>query len=196
MSWLSGIFTRTNGTYSGATVWNQDRLAGTKVTSANHDTHDQDIATGINACLNKNGENSPTANVDWGGFKITNLGAGAVSGDATNYTQLLAARLAVPTLKNATYTITSLDYALYKDDTVAYTWTLPSFALGGIPVGRRIIIRNQSATGRILISAAGVNLRETGVGATSARYVPVWGYVELFHNAVDEWVIIGTSSTS
>ena len=131
MSWLSGIFTRTNGTYTGATVWNQDRLAGTKVTSANHDTHDQDIATGINACLNKNGENSPTANVDWGGFKVTNLGAGTASSDATNYTQLLAARLAVPTLKNATYTITSLDYALYKDDAVAYTVMRSSLHVAG-----------------------------------------------------------------
>ena len=89
MSWLTGVFTRTNGTYSGATVWNQDRLAGTKVTSANHDTHDQDIATGINACLNKNGENSPTANVDWGGFKITNLAVATALGQAVAYDQLL-----------------------------------------------------------------------------------------------------------
>ena len=88
MSWLSGIFTRTNGTYTGATVWNQDRLAGTKITSANHDTHDQDIATGINACINKNGENSPSANVDWGGFKITNLGVATTDTGAVNRSQL------------------------------------------------------------------------------------------------------------
>lgn len=90
MAWSSGTFTRTNGTYSGATVWNQDRLAGTKITSANHDTHDQDIATGINACLNKNGQNSPTANIDWGGFKITNHAVATASGQVVVYQQLLA----------------------------------------------------------------------------------------------------------
>ena len=95
MAWSSGTFTRTNGTYSGATVWNQDRLAGTKITSANHDTHDQDIAQGVNACLNKNGQNSPTANIDWGGFKITNHAVATATGQCVVYQQLLAPILIV-----------------------------------------------------------------------------------------------------
>lgn len=65
MGWSGGSFTRTNGTYSGATVWAQDRDAGTLITASNHDTHDEDLADGIDACLNKHGSNSPSAHVQW-----------------------------------------------------------------------------------------------------------------------------------
>lgn len=53
MPWSGGVFTRTNGTYTGTTVWQQDAAAGVKVTSARHDTHDQDLSDGISACLRK-----------------------------------------------------------------------------------------------------------------------------------------------
>jgi hypothetical protein len=43
------------------------------------------LAQGINACLNKNGQNSPTANIAWGGFKITGLAAGDTAGDAVRF---------------------------------------------------------------------------------------------------------------
>lgn len=66
-------FTRTTGTYSGATAWAQEDAAGTRVVATKFDTHDQDIATGINTCLAKDGGNSPTADINWGGYKITNL---------------------------------------------------------------------------------------------------------------------------
>jgi hypothetical protein len=47
-----------------------------------HDTHDQDLATGINAALAKDGSNAATANLNAGGFKVTNLGTPTVSTDA------------------------------------------------------------------------------------------------------------------
>jgi len=74
MAWNgSGTFSRTNGYNTGATTWVQDRNAAVKITAARHDTHDQDLAAGINACLTKNGENSPTTNLPMGGFKHTNV---------------------------------------------------------------------------------------------------------------------------
>lgn len=60
MGWSGGTFTRTNGTYNGSTVWAQDRDASVKITAAHHDTHDQDLATGINACVAKDGSNTLT----------------------------------------------------------------------------------------------------------------------------------------
>ena len=57
MAFSSGAFTRTNGTNSGSTLWNADKVAGTKITSSNHDTHDQDLADGINATMMKAGTN-------------------------------------------------------------------------------------------------------------------------------------------
>lgn len=58
MAWNgSGTFTRTYG----ATGWQVDAAAGTKIVANRHDTNDTDLATGINACLTKNNEAKPTA---------------------------------------------------------------------------------------------------------------------------------------
>ena len=62
MAWNgSGTFSRTNGTNTGATLWAADAAAATKITTARHDTQDEDIATAITACLTKNGESKATA---------------------------------------------------------------------------------------------------------------------------------------
>jgi hypothetical protein len=65
MAWSGGTFTRTNGVNSGATVWTTDAAASVKIRADRHDTHDQDLATGINQCINKDGSNTATQlNVD------------------------------------------------------------------------------------------------------------------------------------
>lgn len=61
MPWAGGVYTRTNGTYTGTTVWAQDAAAGVRIQSARHDTHDQDIANGLNNCLTKDGTNTTGA---------------------------------------------------------------------------------------------------------------------------------------
>jgi len=70
----AGNFSRDNGTNSGATTWVQDRDASTKITAPNHDTHDQDLANGINSSLQKNGENAATADLPMGTNKHTGVG--------------------------------------------------------------------------------------------------------------------------
>jgi hypothetical protein len=70
MSWAGGIFTRLYG----ATGWDDDRQAGTAIESGRHDNHDQDLATGINACVNKAGSNSPTANLPMATYRHTGVG--------------------------------------------------------------------------------------------------------------------------
>jgi len=65
MAWSGGTFTRTNGVNTGATTWATDAAAGVKIRADRHDTHDQDLATGINQCINKDGSNTATQlNVD------------------------------------------------------------------------------------------------------------------------------------
>lgn len=62
MSWNgTGTYTRTNGTNTGSTLWAEDAAAAVKITTSRHDTHDEDIATAINACLTQNNESKPTA---------------------------------------------------------------------------------------------------------------------------------------
>lgn len=72
-AWSAGVFTRTNGVFSGSSVWNSDKGAGVNIVTSRHDTHDQDLAAGINACLVKDGTNSPTANLPMGGYKHTGV---------------------------------------------------------------------------------------------------------------------------
>lgn len=91
MPWSGGNFGRTNGTYSGAAVWQSDLGASVKIVASRHDTHDKDLADGIDACIHKGGQNSPTANISWGNFKITALGNGAAATDAATYGQTITA---------------------------------------------------------------------------------------------------------
>lgn len=91
MAWSGGTYTRTNGTYTGTLVWTQDAAANIDILASRHDTHDQDLASGINSTLHKGGQNSPTANIDWGGFKITGLGNGVSATDAAAYGQTITA---------------------------------------------------------------------------------------------------------
>lgn len=89
MAWSGGVYTRTNGTYSGALVWTSDAAAAVKIRADRHDIHDEDLADGINNCLTKDGQNTPTANMNWGTFRITNLGNGTVATDAAAYGQTI-----------------------------------------------------------------------------------------------------------
>jgi hypothetical protein len=61
----SGVCNRTDGTYTGTNVWEQNRDAGLEIRVANHDTHDERMKESVEACLTKNGENSPTAHLTW-----------------------------------------------------------------------------------------------------------------------------------
>jgi hypothetical protein len=83
---------RTDGTRTGTDTWQQASAASVKIISTAHDTHDQDVADMINACLKKDGGNAATANIPMGGFSLTSVGgltlsSGAVlswsSGDVT-----------------------------------------------------------------------------------------------------------------
>lgn len=85
MGWSGSTFTRTDGTRSGDEVWQDAAAANVKILAADHDTHDEDLANGIEACLKKDGGNSPTSNIDWGAFKITNLGAPSAATDAATF---------------------------------------------------------------------------------------------------------------
>ncbi len=67
-------YSRDTGVYSGATSWQQTDSGGRGIRADDADTHDQDMAAAINTSLQKNGDNKPTANLDWGGFGIVNAG--------------------------------------------------------------------------------------------------------------------------
>lgn len=148
MAWSGSTFTRTNGTYSGATVWEQDYNAGQNISPLRVDIHDQDLATGINNCLNKNGANSPTANINWGGYRITNLGNATTDTDAVAWGQTVkfitteAELIAYNLAGNPVYLKSSITL------TAPITVTVPmTFLKGGIIVtGSNVLTINGSFT--------------------------------------------------
>jgi hypothetical protein len=88
MPWSGGAFTRTNGVNTGATLWAQDRDDGTKILATRHDTHDQDLADGINATLEKSGSNAATGNLDIGSNRITLVADGTAKTDVATVNQI------------------------------------------------------------------------------------------------------------
>lgn len=82
----SGSVIRSNGTFTGSSVWQQDAAAGTDILSTNHDLHDEGLADSIEACICKNGENSPTNDLPMATFKHTGVG------DAAALTQYASAK--------------------------------------------------------------------------------------------------------
>ena len=82
MPWINGEFKRTNNTYEGSTVWQQDDTNGFAIESDRHDFHDEDIAEGISACLNINGQNQLIANLPMNGNRVTGLGSPVNDNDA------------------------------------------------------------------------------------------------------------------
>lgn len=65
----SGVFTKT---YS----WVADAANGIKILASRHDANDTDFTNGINNCITKDGQNSPSADLPMGGQKHTNVGNG------------------------------------------------------------------------------------------------------------------------
>lgn len=79
MPWSGGTYTKGNQATGG---WAGDQANGIGIESGRHDNQDNDFTTGINSCLNKSGQNTPTANLPMGGFKHTNV---AVASSRTDY---------------------------------------------------------------------------------------------------------------
>jgi hypothetical protein len=88
MGWSGGTYTRSDGVFTGTSIWQSNRDAGTKIVADRHDTHDQDLATGINQAINKDGSNAFTGAADLGSQKITSLADGTAHTDGVNAGQI------------------------------------------------------------------------------------------------------------
>lgn len=104
MPWTGTVYVRDNGVFTGPLVWTDDRDAGTKITAQHHDTHDQDIADGISACINRSGANAVSGDINWGGFKIVNQGAGVSTTDSAIVGQTVTAASLNPSTNVLTLT--------------------------------------------------------------------------------------------
>ena len=91
MAWDgSGNFIRTDGTRTGASVWEQARDANVLVNAPDADTHDEDLATALENCITRNGENSPSANLPMNAKKHTGVADATQNTEYAAYGQVLA----------------------------------------------------------------------------------------------------------
>jgi hypothetical protein len=79
MGWSGGNYSKGNAATGG---WANDASLGIGIEASRHDTQDNDFATGINQCINKDGSNAFTGNPNLGGYIPTNLGAGTAAAPA------------------------------------------------------------------------------------------------------------------
>ncbi len=84
MGWSGGIFSRSFD-------WVTDKLTTPKISSTRHDTNDEELADGINACLPADGSKAMTGALNMNSHKVTNVTDGTDAGDAVNVGQLPAA---------------------------------------------------------------------------------------------------------
>lgn len=130
-------FGRTDGTRSGATTWQEADGAGVDIIATDHDTHDQDLAAGINAALKKDGGNSPSANLPMAGFVHTNVGL------ATALTHYLSATQAFKSIgrhvstvggtANAVTLTTGFSLTAYTEG-MTFQWKVPTAITGPLTV--------------------------------------------------------------
>jgi len=63
----------------------QPVVTNTIISSTAFNALTADLATGLSTCLTKDGQTTPTANIKLGGFKLINVGAPTLSGDALSF---------------------------------------------------------------------------------------------------------------
>ena len=83
-----GEFLRTNGVFSGSDLWAQSHGAGRNVRSDDFDTHDEDLASGLENCLARDGQNRPSADLPMAGRRHTHVGDGLLRHHYASVAQL------------------------------------------------------------------------------------------------------------
>lgn len=76
-----GTYTRTDGTRTGPTVWQQARDAGVKIVAVGADTHDEDIADALTASIANDGQTPILANLPMSTKRHTGVGNGVARTD-------------------------------------------------------------------------------------------------------------------
>ena len=142
MPWSGGSYTKGNNATGG---WTGDASLGIGIEAGRHDTQDNDFATGINQCLNKDGSNAATGPLNAGGFKLTNVATGTAVTDATTLGQVQAGI-------NTSGTALSTSATRFSNDTSGAAITYQKSR--GATVGTNTIVQNGDQLGAVYFSGA------------------------------------------
>lgn len=76
-----------NGVFTFPYNWVNDAANGIPITASRMDTQFQNATDGFNNVICRDGQSTISANIPWGGFKITGLAVATIPGDALSYGQ-------------------------------------------------------------------------------------------------------------
>lgn len=74
-----------NGTFAFTYQWTQDAASGIPITASRMDQEFADATSGFNTVICRDGQSTITADIGWGGFRITGLAIATTTGDALSY---------------------------------------------------------------------------------------------------------------
>jgi len=166
MAWSGGTFTRVHD-------WTTDAGSAINIEASRMDAEDDNFATGINTCLTKDGQNSPTANLPMGGNRHTGVGNAAALTDYASAADVIDNHL--------TYYVTT-------GSSNAYVLT-PSPSIGAYAEGQVLYFRaNHTNTGAstLNVNSLGAIAIEWNDGtALSAGDITLGRYYAVIYDAND-----------
>lgn len=165
MGWNgSGVVVRQTPVATGTVAWADTKAAGdVNITTGDHDYHDQNLADAITNCMAKDGQNAATANLNMGGFKLTNGAAGTAAADFVTFIQLTRGSTPVGTTTNAAMSIAAAS--------ATATFTADVVIVGAALTGNTTRRPNYSQT---------LNLGTVGAGGMDTGSPPISGYVAIY----------------
>lgn len=100
-------------------------------------------------------------------------------------------------LKNSAYTLVFDDSGkhIYKNNTTAYTWTIPANSSVAFPIGAVITFINGGASGDITITITSDTMRFAADGSTTDRTLAAYGVATAIKVASTTWIISGNGLT-
>lgn len=150
MAWDgSGNFTRTID-------WTDDRDAATKILASRHDTNDNELTTGIGACLTKNNETKPTADFKPNADATYSLGSTALRW-INGWMQALKLKT------GTTYVATLQSTNLTADRTIEFPDAAGTLSLLPVADTQTLVKGSADATKLLRIEADGITTGTTRV---------------------------------
>lgn len=165
MGWNgNGVVVRQTPVASGTVAWADTKAAGdVTITTADHDYHDQNLADAITNTIAKDGQNSPTANLDMGGFRHTDAQDAVNIQDYATLNQLNGSSPITGDVRNASMQLPA--------DSLLGTFTADQVTVSTTLGGRTWRLSNYSVA---------FNLGVTGAGGMDTGSAPTSGYVALY----------------
>ena len=164
MGWSAGTFSR-------ARDWTADEAGAINMEAVNFDQEDDNFATGINTCITKDGQNTPTGNLPMGTNKHTGVGNATAKTDYASAADVIDQHL--------TY---------YVDTGAADAYVVtPSPSIAGYSEGQKLVFRStnvNTGASTLNVNALGVKAIETADGnALTAGMIAVGEYYEVTYDA-------------